>query len=143
MRIIYKGVSAVKEAIDIMHVITICLDESYSSEVVRKEAKPLIDVFNSISDNYNAIYLFDNMDGDYVTTIRIGLDVRGIIEYTDDADYVNKVYELSDKLTLEIEDIESEIHKFHDSTKLEFNKDDFYIRNIGFGSSNKPLKEYE
>lgn len=70
-----------------MHVITICLDESYSSEVVRKEAKPLIDMFNSISDNYNAIYLFDNL--------------------------------------------------------LEFNKDDFYIRNIGFGSSNKPLKEYE
>ena len=46
-------------------------------------------------------------------------------------------------LTLEREDIESEIHKFHDGTKLEFNKDDFYIRNIGFGSSSKPLKEYE
>jgi len=91
MRIIYKGggVSVVKEAIDIMHVITINLDESYSSEVVRKEAKPLIDVFNSISDNYNAIYLFDNLNGDYVTTIRIGLDVRGIIEYSDDADYIN------------------------------------------------------
>lgn len=126
-----------------MHVITIYLDESYSSEVVRKEAKPLIDVFNSISDNYNAIYLFDNLNGDYVTTIRIGLDVRGIIEYTDDADYINKVYDLSDMLTLEREDIESEIHKFHDSTELEFGKDCFYIRNIGFGSSNKPLREYE
>lgn len=132
-----------KKAIDIMHVITICLNESYSYEVVRKEAKPLIDMFNSISDNYNAIYLFDNLNGDYVTTIRIGLDVRGIIEYTDDADYVNKVYDLSDMLTLEIEDIKSEIHKLHDITKLEFNKDDFYIRNIGFGSSSKPLKEYE
>ena len=143
MRIIYKGVSEVKEAIDIMHVITIYLDESYSSEVVRKEAKPLIDVFNSISDIYNAIYLFDNLNGDYVTTIRIGLNVRGIIEYADDIDYVKKIYELSDMLTLEREDIESEIHKFHDITKLEFNKDDFYIRNIGFGSSSKPLKEYE
>ena len=132
-----------KEAIDIMHVITICLDESYSSEVVRKEAKPLIDMFNSISDNYNAIYLFDNLNDDYVTTIRIELDVRGIIEYTDDADYTNKVYDLSDMLTLEREDIESEIYKFHDSTKLEFGKDDFFIRNIGFGSSNKLLKEYE
>ena len=86
-----------KEAIDIMHVITICLDESYSSEVVRKEAKPLIDMFNSISDNYNAIYLFDNLNGDYVTTIRIGLDVRGIIEYTDDADYVKSLDLLSSK----------------------------------------------
>ena len=57
--------------------------------------------------------------------------------------YINKVYDLSDMLTLEREDIESEIHKFHDGTKLEFNKDDFYIRNIGFGSSSKPLKEYE
>jgi hypothetical protein len=133
----------VKEAIDIMHVITIYLDESYSSEVVRKEAKPLIDVFNSISDNYNAIYLFDNLNDDYVATIRIGLDVRGIIEYTDDADYINKVYDLSDMLTLEREAIESEIYKFHDSTELEFGKDCFFIRNIGFGSSNKPLKEYE
>ena len=132
-----------KEAIDIMHVITIYLDESYSSEVVRKEAKPLIDVFNSISDNYNAIYLFDNLNDDYVATIRIGLDVRGIIEYTDDADYINKVYDLSDMLTLEREAIESEIYKFHDSTELEFGKDCFFIRNIGFGSSNKPLKEYE
>lgn len=132
-----------KEAIDIMHVITICLDESYSSEVVKKEVKPLIDLFNSISDNYNAIYLFDNLNGDYVTTIRIGLDVRGIIEYTDDADYINKVYDLSNMLTLEREDIESEIYKFHEITKLKFEKDNFYIKNIGFGSSNKPLKEYE
>lgn len=124
-----------KEAIDIMHVITIYLDESYSSEAVRKEAKPLIDVFNSI--------LYDNLNGDYVSTIRVGLDVRGIIEYTDDTDYIKKIYDLSDMLTLEIEDIESEIHKFHDSTDLEFDKDDFSIRNIGFGSSSKPLKEYE
>lgn len=132
-----------KEAVDIMHVITICLDEMYTSKKVKKEVKPLIDMFNSISDNYNASYLCDNLNDNYISTIRIGIDVRGIIEYNDDTDYINKVYDLSDMLTLEREDIESEIHKFQDSTKLEFGKDCFFIRNIGFGSSNKPLKEYE
>ena len=126
-----------------MHVITIYLDEMYTSKKVKKEVKPLIDMFNSISDNYNASYLCDNLNDNYISTIRIGLDVRGIIEYNDDTDYINKVYDLSDMLTLEREGIESEIHKFHDSTKLEFGKDCFFIRNIGFGSSNKPLKEYE
>lgn len=132
-----------KEAIDIMHVITICLDESYSSEVVRKEAKPLVDMFNSISDNYTVSYLSYAFDNESLDRVRVELDVRGIIEYTDDADYINKIYDLSDMLTLEREDIESEIYKFHDSTELEFNKDAFYIINIGFGSSSKPVKEYE
>lgn len=132
-----------KKAIDIMHVITIYLEKSYSSEVVRKEVKPLIDMFNSISDNYNATYLSGNLNDNYIGAIRIGLNVRGIIEYADDTDYIKKSCDLSDKLTLEIEDIKLEIHKFHDSTKLEFEKDDFSIINIGFGSSSKPLKEYE
>lgn len=132
-----------KEAIDIMHVITIYLDESYSSEVVRKEVKPLIDMLNSISDNYNAIYLSDPRESKLTGTIRISLDIRGIIEYTDRANYVDKLYTLSLMYTLEREDIESEVHKFHDITKLEFGRDDFFITNIGLGSSSKPLKEYE
>lgn len=132
-----------KEAIDIMHVITINLDTLYTRKVIEREVKPLVDMLNSISDNYTVSYLSYAFDNESLDRVRVELDVRGIIEYTDDADYVNKVYDLSDMLTLEREDIESEIHKFHDGTKLEFNKDDFYIRNIGFGSSNKPLKEYE
>ena len=126
-----------------MHVITINLDTLYTRKVIEREVKPLVDMLNSISDNYTVSYLSYAFDNESLDRVRVELDVRGIIEYTDDADYVNKVYDLSDMLTLEREDIESEIHKFHDGTKLEFNKDDFYIRNIGFGSSNKPLKEYE
>lgn len=133
-----------KEAIDIMHVITIYLDEMYTSKVIEREVQTLIDMFNSVSDNYTAIYLSDPRESKLTGTIRISLDVRGIIEYTDRAaNYVDKLYTLSSMYTLEREDIESEVHKFHDITKLEFGRDDFFISNIGFGSSSKPLKEYE
>lgn len=124
-----------------MHVITINLDTLYTRKVIEREVKSLVDMLNSISDNYTVSYLSYAFENESLDRARVELDVRGIIEYTDETDYINKVYYLSDMLTLEREDIESEIHKFHDSTKLEFNKDDFYIKNIGF--SFKPLKEYE
>ena len=132
-----------KEAIDIMRAITINLDTLYTHKVIEREVKPLVDMLNSMSDNYTVSYLSYAFDNESLDRVRVELDVRGIIEYTDDADYINKVYDLSDMLTLEREDIKSEIYKFHDITKLKFEKDAFYIINIGFGSSSKPLREYE